>query len=151
MAALYPDAPAKLVFNEALKRVLNALVDDLITETARQVSAAGITALQDVRNAAHRFAALSPEMEDLRLEAKWYLYNHLYNCVELTNDHNEAAQVIAELFEAWTRDPSLLPASYAARVSEEGAPRVVADYIAGMTDNFILAQYADWRVKHTSV
>jgi dGTPase len=151
MAAEYPDAPAKLVFNEALKRVLNALVDDLIAETSRQVKAAGITTVEEIRNSLHRLAAFSPQVEALRLEAKQYLYANLYNCAELTNDHDEAACVIADLFAAWTRHPSLLPASYTSRVSEEGAPRVVADYIAGMTDNFILAQHRDWRVKHPTV
>jgi len=80
-------------------------------------------------------------MEELRLEAKRYLYANLYNCAELIRDHEEAARVISELFEAWTRDPSLLPPSYVSLVEQEGAPRVVADYIAGMTDNFILDQY----------
>jgi dGTPase len=145
MAAQYPNAPAKLVFNEALKRVLNALVDDLIAETCGQVSVAGITTLEGIRNAPRRLAAFSPAMESLRLEAKQYLYANLYNCEELTRDHKEAAYVITELFNAWTHDPSLLPASYASIVREEGAPRVVADYIAGMTDNFILAQYAAFR------
>ncbi|HYK36172.1 dGTP triphosphohydrolase [Alloacidobacterium sp.] len=141
MAAKYPDAPSKLVFNEALKRVLNALVDDLIAETCGQVNVAEITTLEGIRNAPHRLATFSPEMEELRLEAKRYLYANLYNCAELIRDHEEAARVISELFEAWTRDPSLLPPSYVSLVEQEGAPRVVADYIAGMTDNFILDQY----------
>lgn len=145
MAAKYPDAPTKLVFNETLKRVLNALVDDLIAETCGQVNVAEITTLESIRKAPHRLATFSPEMETLRLEAKQYLYANLYNCDELTRDHDEATRVIAELFEAWTRDPSLLPPSYAPLVREEGAPRVVADYIAGMTDNFILDQYAAFR------
>src|SRR5579883_236295 len=145
MSAEYPEAPAKLVFNEALKRTLNALVDDLIAETAKRVNAAGITTLEGIRNASHRLAAFSQEMEVLRLEAKQYLYANLYNCEELTRDHEEATRVITELFHVWTRDPSLLPASYASRVSKEGTHRLVADYIAGMTDNFILAQDATFR------
>lgn len=151
MAAEYPDAPAKLVFNEALKRVLNALVGDLISETERQVKAAGITTVEGIRNAPHRLAVFSPKMEKLRLEAKRYLYTHLYNCAELTHDHGEAACVIADLFEAWTSHPSLMPSNYTSQVLEEGAPRVVADYIAGMTDNFILAQHKNWRTKHPTV
>ena len=147
MQAEYPDAPSKLVFNEALKRVLNALVNDLIAETGRQVKAAGVTTLDGIRNAPHRLAAFSPEMEELRLEAKRYLYANLYNCEELARDHEAAARVIAELFRAWTVDPSLLPSSYASRVQEEGAPRVAADYIAGMTDNFIMTQYAEFQNK----
>ncbi|WP_158749582.1 dGTP triphosphohydrolase [Acidobacterium sp. S8] len=148
MKAEYPDAPDKLVFNEALKRVLNALVDDLIAETTRQVKAAGVSTLDDVRNTPYRLAAFSPAMEALRLEAKGYLYAHLYNCEELSRDHDEAERVIAELFEAWTANPSLLPPSYESRVEEEGAPRVVADYIAGMTDNFIMAQHAVFKGRH---
>ncbi len=151
MAAEYPAAPAKLVFNEALKRVLNALVDDLIAETCGRVNIADITTLEGIRNEPRRLAAFSTAMEALRLEAKQYLYANLYNCEELTHDHGEAACVITDLFAAWTRNPSLLPASHRSRVSEEGAPRVVADYIAGMTDHFILAQHRDWRVKHPTV
>ena len=147
MAADYPNAPAKLVFNEALKRVLNALVNDLIAETARRVSAAGATTLEDIRSAPQRLAGFSPEMEELRLEAKRYLYANLYHCEELARDHEEAARVIAELFEAWTVNPSLLPPSYESRVQQEGAARVAADYIAGMTDNFIMAQDAEFRRK----
>jgi dGTPase len=145
MQAEYPDAPSKLVFNEALKRVLNALVDDLIAETGKRVKEAGVTTLDGIRNAPHRLAAFSPEMEELRLEAKRYLYANLYNCEELARDHEEAARVIAELFAAWTTNPSLLPSSHEVRVQEEGAPRVVADYIAGMTDTFIMTQYADFK------
>jgi len=147
MAAEYPNAPAKLVLNEALKRVLNALVNDLIAETARRVSAAGASTLEDIRNAPQRLAGFSPEMEELRLEAKRYLYANLYHCEELARDHEEAARVIAELFEAWTVNPSLLPPSYESRVQQEGAARVAADYIAGMTDNFIMAQDAEFRRK----
>jgi dGTPase len=147
MQAEYPGAPEKLVFNEALKRVLNALVGDLIAETGRRVAAAKITTLDGIRNAPQRLAAFSPEMEALRLEAKRYLYANLYNCDELTSDHQKAARVIQELFAAWTTDPSLLPPGYASRAEEEGAPRVVADYIAGMTDNFILTQYEDWKMQ----
>jgi dGTPase len=141
MRAKYPDAAEKLVFNEALKRVLNALVDDLITETRRRVEQAGATTLEDIRRAPERLAGFSPEMEELRLEAKGYLYAHLYNAAEITRDHEEAAQVIASLFRTWVENPALLPPSHAAQIEREGAPRVVADYIAGMTDQYILSHY----------
>ena len=52
---------------------------------------------------------------------------------------------MTELFEFWVRVPEQLPEAYFAEVESEGVARVVADYIAGMTDNFILLQYADVR------
>jgi dGTPase len=144
MRAKYPDAAEKLVVNEAMKRVLNALVDDLINETRRRVEQAGATTLDAIRSAPQRLAAFSPAMEELRLEAKSYLYGHLYNAPELTRDHADAEQVITTLFRAWVADPALLPPSHAVQVDEEGAPRVVADYIAGMTDQYILSHYQAW-------
>ena len=138
----YPDAPEKLVFNEALKRMLNALVGDLIDETRRK--AAPLT-LDAVRLAAGRLATFSPAMEELRMEAKRYLYAHLYNAPVLERDHEEAKKVVATLFRAWVNDPSLLSPSQAAEVEAEGAPRIVADYIAGMTDQYILNRYAEFR------
>ena len=141
MLKKFPGTAEKLVFNEALKRMLNALVDDLLTETASRVMATGASSLELVRRAPGRLVAFSPEMEQLRLEAKRYLYAHLYNAPELQRDHNEAALVTKSLFQAWVADPALLPPAYSAQIAEEGAPRVVADYIAGMTDQYIFAQY----------
>ena len=146
MRKKYPDAAEKLVFNEALKRVLNALVDDLIAETRRRLEQAGAATLDDIRRAPERLAAFSPGMEELRLEAKRYLYEHLYNAPELTRDHQEAAQVIATLFRTWVDKPALLPPSHAAQIDGEGAPRVVADYIAGMTDQYILSHHQALRI-----
>jgi dGTPase len=145
----YPEAAEKLVFNEALKRVLNALVDDLIDETRRRAEHANADTLEAIRRAPQRLTAFSPDMEELRLEAKRYLYAHLYNAPELAHDHDEAEQVISTLFHAWVANPELLPSSYAPQIEEEGAPRVVADYIAGMTDQYILSHYQAWTSRNT--
>jgi dGTPase len=144
MKAKYLEAAPKLVFNEAVKRMLNALVDDLIAETTRKVNEAGVTTLEAVRRAPTRLVAFSPAMEELRLEAKRYLYAKLYNAPQLKRDHKKAALVTRTLFDAWVTSPGLLPNSYAAEIEAEGAPRVVADYIAGMTDQYILAHYKTW-------
>jgi dGTPase len=142
MQAAHPGAAEKLVFNEALKRMLNALVGDLIAEITRKVSAHGLDSLEKIRAWPERLAGFSPELEAERCQAKRYLYQHLYNTEELNADHATAERVVQELYTRWTRDPSLLPPSYTAEIAEFGASRVVADYIAGMTDQFILAQYA---------
>lgn len=141
MLAKYSGIAANLVFNEALKRMLNLLVDDLIAETSRCVEQAGATTLEAVRRAPRRLVAFSPEIETLRVEAKRYLYANLYNAPELQRDHEEAERVIKALFHAWVADPTLLPAAHLSEIDGEGAPRVVADYIAGMTDQYILGHY----------
>lgn len=131
--------------SESLKRVLDALTSDLIAETRERVEGGGFTSLAAIRRAPERLARFSPAMERMRREAKHYLSTHLYNSEEVARHHAQAAKVIAALFECWAADPSLLPINCAGSLEHEGVPRTVADYIAGMTDSFILAQYEAYR------
>ena len=94
--------------------------------------------------AADDFAVIRARMEELRREAKQHLYATLYSREELQRDLQEAAMVVRNLFACWVNDPSLLPVANQSQIAEHGAVRVVADYIAGMTDNYILLQYAEW-------
>ncbi|MGC1784129.1 MAG: dNTP triphosphohydrolase [Acidobacteriaceae bacterium] len=139
----HPEAAPKLLFHEALKRMLNALVNDLIVTTHRRVAEAGITSLEGVRRANQRMVALSPTMEQRRHEAKQYLFQKLYHAENLDRGHALADEIIEGLFQHWMAHPEELPASHRAQIEDEGAPRVIADYIAGMTDNFIAEQ---WRL-----
>ncbi len=146
MAREHAEASEQLIFNEANKRMLNALVGDLLEETVRRVQAAGVRTIDDIRRAGERLVGFSPAMEAARMEAKRYLYAHLYGSPELKRDHAMAEGVVRALFAAWVANPELLPGSYSARIEgfggEERGARVVADYIAGMTDTFALQQYA---------
>ena len=135
--AEFPAASSQLLSNEALKQMLNALVTDLMQETARQVSTVGATTLRDIRNAPRRMAQLSQSLEAQRIETKKFLYANLYQSQALDLEHAHAEEVVQTLFSTWTANPELLPFDHQARVAEEGAPRAVADYIAGMTDAYI--------------
>jgi dGTPase len=133
----YPEAALRLTAREALKRVMNALVTDLIQEIRNRVVHAGITTLADVRRAPQRMAALSPSMEADRAAAKAFLYDNFYNSPGMEDTHQHANRVVAELFAALVADPTLLPSDHQAQIPTEGLARTVADYIAGMTDSFI--------------
>jgi dGTPase len=147
----YPTAAKNLLANEALKKMLNTLVGDLIRETTRRVEAGGVATLEDVRRSPQRLVAFSPQIEELRREAKQHLYATLYSREELQHDLQEAALVVRNLFSCWVNDPSLLPVANQAQIADQGVARVVADYIAGMTDNYILLQYAQWTKDRRSV
>ncbi|HEY1501556.1 MAG TPA: dNTP triphosphohydrolase [Acidobacteriaceae bacterium] len=145
MARQHAGAPEKLLFQETLKLMLNSLADDLVTEITRRVADGGVRDLSNLRQAPGRVAAFSTEIEQLRHQAKDFLYQNLYLCDELKRAHLQAEQVISDLFAVWIADPGLLPPSYALQVQEEGAPRVIADYIAGMTDHFVLEMHQSVR------
>ena len=138
---LYPNAPEKLKFNEALKRMLNRLVDDLITNTQARVKVAKIQTLEDVRRHPARVAAFSPEVEAERKQAKDFLYENLYFSAALAGEKDDAERIVRDLFAFWIENPSALPPGYREKAKAESLPRVICDYIAGMTDPFIIEQY----------
>ena len=138
---IYPDAPDKLKFNEALKRVLNRFVDDLITNTRARLNQAGVRTLDDVRSHPERLAAFSPAVEAERKQSKDFLYENLYYSPSLAGEKEEAERVVKELFAFWMEHPTTLPHNYQEKAKKDSLPRVVCDYLAGMTDNFIFEQY----------
>jgi len=132
----------KFLFNEALQVMQNVLTDDLIATTLENTRKIGAISLQHVRDHPERLATFSPLAETHRLQEKRYLYDTLYTCDELSREHDKAEEVVTALFNFWVDEPQELPAGYVGEIETEGLARVVADYIAGMTDSFILLQYA---------
>jgi dGTPase len=137
----HPNAPEKLKFNEALKRMLDLLVTDLIENTRVNVERAFATTLEDVRKFPQRLAAFSPEVEDMRREAKHFLYDNLYYSSPLRPEKLDADRIITDLFQFWFEHPETLPPSYQHQAKHEPLHRVICDYIAGMTDNYVLEQH----------
>jgi dGTPase len=138
---LYPDAIEKLKFNEAIRRIFDLMVSDLIVNTGKRVKAAGIRAVDDVRRHPGRLAAFSPEVEAQRAQSKNFLYENLYFSEALRPEKDDAERVISELFAFWIEQPDALPHNYQQKAETDPLPRVVCDYIAGMTDNYIYEQY----------
>jgi dGTPase len=143
VAQIYPDVPEKLQFNETLKRVLNRYVDDLITNTRARIDQAKIQTGEEVRHHAERLAAFSPAVEAERKQSKEFLYDNLYYSTALAGEKDDAERVVSELFAFWMDHPESLPHNYRDKVKkkEDSLPRVICDYIAGMTDHFIFEQY----------
>jgi dGTPase len=136
----YPDVADKLKFNEALKKVFNRLAGDLITNTQMRLKQSGVATLSDVRGHAERLAAFSAEVEEERKQIKNFLYENLYYSVSLAEEKDDAERIVTDLFAFWMQNPSALPRQYQEKADQESLPRVVCDYIAGMTDHFIIEQ-----------
>ena len=139
--AQHPQAPEKLKFNQALRRMFDRMVSDLIRNTMERVNESGVRTVDDVRAWPERLAAFSPGVDAERREAKAFLHEQLYSSPELRPEKEEAERVVTGLFDHFMAHPESLPASYQEKARQEPLPRVVCDYIAGMTDNFIREQY----------
>jgi dGTPase len=144
--ALYPAVPDKLKFNETLKRLLNRFVTGLIVGTTARLKVAAIASVDDVRRHPHRLigfheGSFNAGLERDRVSCKEFLYQNLYLSKALEPEKEEAERVIRDLFSHWMRRPSDLPPAYREKSQQEPLPRIICDYIAGMTDPFILDQH----------
>ncbi|MBZ5570528.1 MAG: deoxyguanosinetriphosphate triphosphohydrolase [Acidobacteriia bacterium] len=138
---LWPNVLEKLRFNEALRHMLNRFVGDLIRTTQQRIRAARVRSVDDVRKCPERLVSFSAEVDEQRRQAKAFLYSTLYYSPALDSEKVEGERVIRKLFEFWIAKPESLPSSYREKAGQEPLPRVVCDYIAGMTDNYIYEQY----------
>ncbi|HEY1678212.1 MAG TPA: deoxyguanosinetriphosphate triphosphohydrolase [Candidatus Sulfotelmatobacter sp.] len=141
VAQIYPNAAEKLQFNETVKRILNRMVDDLITNTRIRIRELEVRTVEDVRQHPPRLAAFGPAVDAERKQTKDFLYDNLYFSSALSDEKHDAEQIVGELFAFWMENPKALPHNYQEKAKEESLPRVICDYIAGMTDHFIFEQY----------
>ena len=141
--AAHPGTREKLKFNEALKRALNGLATDLIEATQQRVLASGASSTEDVRRAPRRLAGFSDAAAARNAALKRYLFTHIYNHPAITEDRDRSVKCLEELFVFYLGSPGSMPAFH--EELTRTAPRyvIVCDYIAGMTDQFLLRQHQD--------
>ena len=121
--------------------MIGAVVIDLIEETQRQLDQAGARSIDDVRDAGKPLVKMSPELYEQHVALKRFLNKHLYGHEQKLEMTRRAQRIIEDLFAAYSADLSRLPQEFAARAAsldENGRARLIADYIAGMTDRFAI-------------
>jgi len=137
----HPGARAKLVFNEALKRILDTLASDLIEVTQERVLASGPSSVDDIRRATKRLAGFSDAAAARNRELKRFLFAHIYNHPAITEDRDRSVKCLEELFIYYLSHKGSMPASYEELAQTESRHVIVCDYIAGMTDQFLLRRH----------
>jgi dGTPase len=138
----HPSARWKLKFNEALKRLLDQLATNLIDFTREQVRSAGVATAEDVRRHPRRLAAFSPAAAEQNAALKRFLFARLYSHPALVEERERSVAALEELFRYYLEHPDAMPRYYSEMARTEPRHRVVCDYVAGMTDQFLLAQHA---------
>jgi dGTPase len=134
-------ARTKLIFNEALKRVLDALATDLIETTGQRVVASSTSSADGIRRAPKRLAGFSDAAAARNRELKRFLFAHIYNHSAIADDRDRSAKCLEELFAFYLGTHHSMPASYEELAQMEARHVIVCDYIAGMTDQFLLRQH----------
>lgn len=136
---LYPGLTGRRLIHEAIRRVINTLVCDLIETTRANLARHGPRELADVR-LAPPLVTFSDELAAAQRAMKRFLRTQLYHHYHVLRMANKANRIVVDLFSAFISDQRLLPPQYQA-ADRSDAPRRVADYIAGMTDRYAIREH----------
>ncbi len=138
---LFPGISGRRAINETVRRMINALVTDLIQTSRNNIAQAGVRSIDDVRNAPP-LIAFSAAMKQEAQELKRFLRKNLYQHYQVNRMTSKARRIITDLFGIFTSGPQLLPPDYQIDGDEKTEQaRKVADYIAGMTDRYAMREY----------
>jgi dGTPase len=140
----YPDLDPGLIRLEAVRRMIGAMVDDVLTETHRRAAKDKVASAEDVRLLDHALVAFSRDMlEDLG-RLREFLMNRMYRHWKVNRTRSQARRILAEMFQLFMAEPDVLPTEWFARSQnrdDAGRARVVCDYVAGMTDRYAIEEH----------
>jgi dGTPase len=141
--AKYPEAATRLKFNEALRHTLDSLVTDVIDNTRRQIENSGVRTVEEVRQTPARLVGFSETGRMRNQQLKTFLFTHVYNHPLITEDSERSVRCLEELFVYYLQTPHSMPEAHEEMARETPRYVVVCDYIAGMTDQFLLRQHQE--------
>jgi dGTPase len=139
-----PDAPPERLAAEMIRRVINAMVGDVVAESRRRIAALAPQGVDDIRRADRPVIAFSAAMAEANLPLRDFLFTRMYRHWRVNRTMAKSKRVVQMLFSHLHGGPQMLPPLWRARAGEAGSPtcaRVVCDYIAGMTDRYALEEY----------
>ena len=135
----FPAIGERRMVNEIVRRMINALIVNLATESARRIEATRPADIDDVRRAGP-LVAFSAELRREADAMKSFLLHNLYRHYQVMRMTSKAKRVVTDLFVAFYDEPRLLPLDHQARATEDKA-RAIADYVAGMTDRYAMKEH----------
>ena len=141
--ARYPGLERARLVHEIMRRHITWMVEDVIDTTLRNFAALAPKSADDVRDAGRTLVAFSPWMQTAEAETKRFLFARVYRNPSIVRVMHQAEEVVGDLFDRYMSEPISMPGARAddAPRDEETQARRVADYLAGMTDSYALAEH----------
>jgi dGTPase len=142
--AAYPDLDDARIVHEFVRRLIGFLIEDVVAESRRRLTALAPASADDVRGASAAVVAFSQAIAEAERLIKSFLETRMYRHARIKRVMSEAANVVRELFLRYSAHPDDLPAEWSAglhALDEAGRARRIADFIAGMTDRYALAEH----------
>jgi dGTPase len=142
--AAYPELDTNRLVHELVRDLIGLLIDDVVAETGRRLAALDPHSADDVRRATSPVAGFSAAIAEGDGAIKAFLKTRMYRHARVMRVMDEAASVIRDLFARYSAMPADLPPEWQEGLSgldEAARVRRIADFIAGMTDRYALAEH----------
>jgi len=140
--ALHPGLEDARAIHELTRRVITRFIEDAIGESGRRIAESKVDSPEAVGLAGRTLVGQTAAIEKADRDIKAFLFARMYRHPNVRKVRDEADAIVRRLFKAYFSDPSAMPPEWAAKADAQGRARAVADYIAGMTDRFAIAEYA---------
>lgn len=124
-----------------IRELVGLQVDNVLQEVARRLQALNPKTPEDIQRHHQSIVSHSAEMQELNRQLKDFLFENMYRHFRIVRMQRRAEHFITSLFDSYVREPRQLPSEYRAKLEKESLHRVVADYIASMTDRSALIEY----------
>jgi dGTPase len=141
VSARYPDVREPELHKLIVGAIIDAQVRDVITTSADAIAAARVQSADDVRRQPTALIRYSQGRSEANQELRRFLYKNVYYHPRVAEVNRRACEMLRAVFEAYLRAPDLLGEGAARRIENEGLHRTVCDYVAGMTDRYLLEEH----------
>jgi dGTPase len=141
----YPGLEEGRLVHEAIRRVIDLMVSDLVAETWLRLETSGVRSAADIRALGRPIAAFSTGMAENDRALKNFLFERMYRHYKVNRMTSKARRIVQDLFRLFLEEPQCLPTEWRALTdgpATKRTARTVADYIAGMTDRYALDEHA---------
>lgn len=142
VTARYPDVREPELHKLIIGAIIDAQVRDVVATSAEAIAEAGVQSADDVRRQATSLIRYSEARHQANQELRAFLYKNVYYHPRVAEVNRRACEMLRSVFEAYIRSPDLLGDAATRRIEREGLHRTVCDYLAGMTDRYLMEEYA---------
>jgi dGTPase len=139
-----PDLDDRMLRMEAVRRMIGAMIDDVLEQTARNVATSGVETAEDVRVLGRALVSFSPDTAEDLARLRQFLHQRMYRHFRVNRTRSQARRILAEMFALFMAEPNVMPTEWCDRVEgcdDSARARLVCDYIAGMTDRFAIEEH----------
>jgi dGTPase len=138
----HPEAREPELHKLIIRNIIDVQVRDVVESSSGSIAAAGVRSADEARRQGSPLIRYSDELLEANRALRRFLYQNVYYHPRVAEVNQQACEMLRRVFEALLLNPEQLGDAASKRIESEGLPRTVCDYVAGMTDRYLMEEHA---------